>query len=152
MTKEEFLSGFSEDYSKLNDIYNIYQMYICTEYLDITNYSNYSIIEDLDCYILEHILNSHNVIYELLTNVFNIDDSNIDLDEIIDTITNSMDFTEIFSLYNFSINVRINTLINKFKDMLSDLNLYNGVYVNKYYLESVLNKILPYKITIYEAN
>lgn len=152
MTKEEFLSGFSEDYSKLNDIYNIYQMYICTEYLDITNYSNYSIIEDPDCYILEHILNSHNVIYELLTNVFNIDDSNIDLDEIIDTITNSMDFTEIFSLYNFSINVRINTLINKFKDMLSDLNLYNGVDVNKYYLESVLNKILPYKITIYEAN
>lgn len=28
MTKEEFLSGFSEDYSKLNDIYNISNVYL----------------------------------------------------------------------------------------------------------------------------
>ena len=41
MTKEEFLSGFSEDYSKLNDIYNRYQIFIDCE--DLVYDSEYCI-------------------------------------------------------------------------------------------------------------
>ena len=57
-----------------------------------------------------------------------------------------------FSLYEFSINVNITILINRLTDILIDLDLYKEIDIDKYYVESVLNKILPYKITTYEFN
>lgn len=74
------------------------------------------------------------------------------IDENLDTIVDSLDFTEMFSLYEFSINVNITILINRLTDILIDLDLYKEIDIDKYYVESVLNKILPYKITTYEFN
>lgn len=150
MTKDEFLSEFSSDCKELNDIYNRYQMFIFTENLDKLYDSNYYIIEDPGLYLLDYIIKNHNVIYEIVNNIFNIDDP--ELDENLDTIIDSLDFTEMFSLFNYSINVNINILINRITDILIDLNLYKEVSIDKYYVESVLNKILPYKITTYETN
>lgn len=73
------------------------------------------------------------------------------IEENLDTISDSLDFTEIFSLNMFSINVNIPILINNFTDVLIDLNLYKKININKYYVISVLNNILPYKITNYET-
>lgn len=75
-----------------------------------------------------------------------------DIDENLATIIDSLDFTEMFSLYEFSINVNITILINRLTDILIDLDLYKEIDIDKYYVESVLNKILPYKITTYEFN
>ena len=106
--------------------------------------SNYYIIGEANYYLLDYIIKHYNVIYEIVNNVFNIEDP--ELDENLDTIINSIDFTEIFSLYNYSIKVNIDLLINYLKDILVDLNLYKEININKYYVESVLNKLLPYKI------
>lgn len=144
MTKEEFLSEFSSDYTELNGIYNKYQIYIENENLSKLYDSNYYIIGEVNYYLLDYIIKHYNVIYEIVNNVFNIEDP--ELDENLDTIINSIDFTEIFSLYNYSIKVNIDLLINYLKDILVDLNLYKEININKYYVESVLNKLLPYKI------
>lgn len=148
MTKEEFLSGFSEDYSKLNDIYNRYQTFIDCE--DFVYDSDYCIIDEPSEYLLDYIIRNHYVIWELINQVFNIDDP--ELDENLDIIISSLNLKEIFSLYNYSINVNISKLINSITDILIDLNLYKEIDINKYYVESVLNRILPYKITTYETN
>lgn len=148
MTKEEFLSGFSEDYSKLNDIYNRYQIFIDCE--DFVYDSDYCIIDEPSEYLLDYIIRNHDVIWELINQVFNIDDQ--ELDENLDIIISSLNLKEIFSLYNYSINVNISKLINSIIDILIDLNLYKEIDINKYYVESVLNRILPYKITTYETN
>lgn len=150
MTKEEFLSEFSSDYKEVNDVYNRYQNYIFTECLDKSYDSNYYILDEPSFYLLDYIIKHHNVIYEVVNNVFNVDDP--ELDENLDTIVDSLDFTEMFSLYEFSINVNITILINRLTDILIDLDLYKEVDIDKYYVESVLNKILPYKITTYEFN
>lgn len=148
MTKEEFLSGFSEDYSKLNDIYNRYQIFIDCE--DLVYDNDYCIIDEPSEYLLDYIIRNHDVIWELINQVFNIDDP--ELDENLDIIISSLNLKEIFSLYNYSINVNISKLINSITDILIDLNLYKEIDINKYYVESVLNRILPYKITTYETN
>lgn len=148
MTKEEFLSGFSEDYSKLNDIYNRYQIFIDCE--DLVYDSDYCIIDEPSEYLLDYIIRNHDVIWELINQVFNIDDQ--ELDENLDIIIDSLNLKEIFALYNYSINVNISKLINSITDILIDLNLYKKIDINKYYVESVLNRMLPYKITTYETN
>lgn len=148
MTKEEFLSGFSEDYSKLNDIYNRYQIFIDCE--DLVYDSDYCIIDEPSEYLLDYIIRNHDVIWELINQVFNIDDP--ELDENLDIIINSLNLKEIFALFNYSINVNISKLINSITDILIDLNLYKEIDINKYYVESVLNRMLPYKITTYETN
>ena len=103
MTKEEFLSGFSEDYSRLNDIYNRYQIFIDCE--DLVYDSDYCIIDEPSEYLLDYIIRNHEVIWELINQVFNIDDP--ELDENLDIIISSLNLKEIFSLYNYSINVNI---------------------------------------------
>ena len=148
MTKEEFLSGFSEDYSKLNDIYNRYQIFIDCE--DLVYDSDYCIIDEPSEYLLDYIIRNHDVIWELINQVFNIDDP--ELDENLDIIINNLNLKEIFALFNYSINVNIAKLINSITDILIDLNLYKEIDINKYYVESVLNRMLPYKITTYETN
>ena len=148
MTKEEFLSGFSEDYSKLNDIYNRYQIFIDCE--DLVYDSDYCIIDEPSEYLLDYIIRNHDVIWELINQVFNIDDP--ELDENLDIIISSLNLKKIFSLYNYSINVNIPKLINSLTDILIDLNLYKETDIDKYYIESVLNRMLPYKITTYETN
>lgn len=150
MTKEEFLSEFSSDYKEINDVYNRYQNYIFIECLDKSYDSNYYIVDEPSFYLLDYIIKHHNVIYELVNQIFGVDDP--ELDENLDTIVDSLDFTEMFSLYEFSINVNISKLINNIKNILIDLNLYKEININKYYVESVLNKTLPYKITTYEFN
>lgn len=148
MTKEEFLSGFSEDYSKLNDIYNRYQIFIDCE--DLVYDNGYCIIDEPSEYLLDCIIRNYDVIWELINQVFNIDDP--ELDENLDIIINSLNLKEIFALFNYSINVNISKLINSITDILIDLNLYKEIDINKYYVESVLNRMLPYKITTYETN
>nr|DAR76409.1 MAG TPA: hypothetical protein [Caudoviricetes sp.] len=149
MTKDEFLSEFSLDYKELNDIYNMYQTYISTEDLNKHFDSNYYLIEESDNYLLDFILKKYDVIYEIVHKIFNV--NKIEVNKNIDTIIDSIDFTEIFSLNMFSINVNIPILINNFTDVLIDLNLYKKININKYYVISVLNNILPYKITNYET-
>lgn len=149
MTKDEFLSEFSLDYKELNDIYNMYQTYISTEDLNKHFDSNYYLIEESDNYLLDFILKKYNVIYEIVHKIFNV--NKIEVNKNIDTIIDSIDFTEIFSLNMFSINVNIPILINNFTDVLIDLNLYKKININKYYVIFVLNNILPYKITNYET-
>lgn len=149
MTKDEFLSEFSLDYKELNDIYNMYQTYISTEDLNKHFDSNYYLIEESDNYLLDFILKKYDVIYEIVHKIFNV--NKIEINKNIDTIIDSIDFTEIFSLNMFSINVNIPILINNFTDVLIDLNLYKKININKYYVISVLNNILPYKITNYET-
>lgn len=148
ITREEFLSGFSEDYSKLNDIYNRYQIFIDCE--DLVYDNDYCIIDEPSEYLLDYIIRNHDVIWELINQVFNIDDP--ELDENLDIIINSLNLKEIFALFNYSINVNISKLINSITDILIDLNLYKEIDINKYYVESVLNRMLPYKITTYETN
>lgn len=150
MTKDDFLSKFSSDYDELNNIYNTYQIYIFNEE-DLNNdYSNYCITEEPEYYLLEYILIKYNVFYEVINNVFDVDDS--ELEENIDIIHDSLDFSEMFSLYNYSVNVNINKLINSITDVLIDLKLYKEINIDRYYIESVINKSLPYKITTYETN
>lgn len=149
MTKDEFLSEFSLDYKELNDIYNMYQTYISTEDLNKHFDSNYYLIEESDNYLLDFILKKYDVIYEIVHKIFNV--NKIEINKNIDTIIDSIDFTEIFLLNMFSINVNIPILINNFTDVLIDLNLYKKININKYYVISVLNNILPYKITNYET-
>ena len=149
MTKDEFLSEFSLDYKELNDIYNMYQTYISTEDLNKHFDSNYYLIEESDNYLLDFILKKYDVIYEIVHKIFNV--NKIEVNKNIDTIIDSIDFTEIFSLNMFSINVNIPILINNFTDVLIDLNLYKKISTNKYYVIFVLNNILPYKITNYET-
>lgn len=149
MTKDEFLSEFSLDYKELNDIYNMYQTYISTEDLNKHFDSNYYLIEEPDNYLLDFILKKYDVIYEIVHKIFNV--NKIEVNKNIDTIIDSIDFTEIFSLNMFSINVNIPILINNFTDVLIDLNLYKKININTYYVISVLNNILPYKITNYET-
>ncbi len=149
MTKDEFLSEFSLDYKELNDIYNMYQTYISTEDLNKHFDSNYYLIEESDNYLLDFILKKYDVIYEIVHKIFNV--NKIEVNKNIDTIIDSIDFTEIFSLNMFSINVNIPILINNFTDVLIDLNLYKKININKYYVIFVLNNILPYKITNYET-
>lgn len=149
MTKDEFLSEFSLDYKELNDIYNMYQTYISTEDLDKHFDSNYFLIEESNNYLLDFILEKYDVIYEIVHKIFNVKFS--ELDENINTIIDSLDFTEIFSLNTYSINVNISKLVNYITDILIDLNLYKKININKYYVISVLNNILPYKITSYET-
>lgn len=149
MTKDEFLSEFSLDYKELNDIYNMYQTYISAEDLDKHFDSNYFLIEESNNYLLDFILEKYDVIYEIVHKIFNVKFS--ELDENINTIIDSLDFTEIFSLNIYSINVNISKLVNYITDILIDLNLYKKININKYYVISVLNNILPYKITSYET-
>lgn len=75
-----------------------------------------------------------------------------ELEENIDIIHDSLDFSEMFSFYNYSVNVNINKLINSITDVLIDLKLYKEINIDRYYIESVINKSLPYKITTYETN
>lgn len=149
MTKDEFLSEFSLDYKELNDIYNMYQTYISAEDLDKHFDSNYFLIKESNNYLLDFILEKYDVIYEIVHKIFNVKFS--ELDENINTIIDSLDFTEIFSLNTYSINVNISKLVNYITDILIDLNLYKKININKYYVISVLNNILPYKITSYET-
>ena len=149
MTKDEFLSEFSLDYKELNDIYNSYKIYIDNESLSKLYDSNYYIIEEADYYLLDYIIKYHNVIYKIVNNIFNVDDP--ELDENLDTIIDSLDFSEMFSLNNYSINVNVDILINRLTDILIDLNLYKEINIDKYYVESVLNKLLPYKIITNET-
>lgn len=149
MTKDEFLSEFSSDYTILNDVYSKYQMYISSEYLNKTFDSYFDISESPEYYLLDYVVTHYDVIEKLINTVFKIDDP--ELYENLDYIIESIDYTKIFSLFYYSIKVDIDLLINSLKDILMDLNLYKEVSIDKYYVESVLNNLLPYKIIANET-
>ena len=149
MTKDEFLSEFSSDYTILNDVYSKYQMYISSEYLNKTFDSYFDISESPEYYLLDYVITHYDVIEKLVNTVFKIDDP--ELDENLDYIIESIDYTKIFSLFYYSIKVDIDLLINSLKDILVDLNLFKEINIDKYYVESVLNKLLPYKIITNET-
>lgn len=150
MTKEEFLSEFSSDYNQLSNIYNRYQIYIFSENLDWKYESKYNIVKDTDRYLLNYIIEYYDIIYYIVNTIFKI--NNPELIDNLNIIKDSLDLTEIFSLYSYRINVNISKLINNIKNILIDLNLYKEININKYYVKSVLNKLLPYKITTYETH
>ena len=150
MTKEEFLSEFSSDYNQLSNIYNRYQIYIFSENLDWKYESKYNIVKDTDRYLLNYIIEYYDIIYYIVNTIFKM--NNPELIDNLNIIKDSLDLTEIFSLYSYRINVNISKLINNIKNILIDLDLYKEVDIDKYYVESVLNKLLPYKITTHETN